>query len=172
MTYEDFLYLEGLVLVTVLLILFIAVPVLFLYWVSHMVYRVWRHRPLRGTVLRALAYLGTCVAGALYFWGCLYLLPDDKQSTQECQATVPPEFAGERLYYEISFVPLNSRCHVAGGDTYPLRTNKEHGIAAVPGYVNPVGILATVTALAAGAAVRRFPDEDPSVLEPADETTV
>jgi hypothetical protein len=167
-TYEDISLLEGYILVGIILVLTLTVPVLLLYTIGLVAYRSWKRRPPKGTLLRCLALLSTCAAATMYFWGCLHLVSDDRSADEICKANVPRELAGELIYYEISFIPLKNKCHVDNANTYDITKGTKNWNGVVPRYVNPSVAVAAGVAVVAFVTVRRFPDEDPSQIEPGE----
>jgi hypothetical protein len=170
-TYDERYAPQNYVLIGIMLALVITVPVLLLYTIGLVAYRSWKRRTLLGTALRCLGFLSICFAAFTYFWGCLSLIPDERSADELCRANVPPRLARNDKYYEVSFVPLKSKCRVKNGDTYDITGNPTKTSGVVPSYVNPAVAVATGVAIAAFVAVRRFPDEDPSQPEPAEGAT-
>lgn len=152
---------EQYLLVAVVLGGLIAVPILLVLTVVVVVRRLLRRRPARGTALRVAALLAACVAVATYSLGALYLASDESAAIARCQATVPTAYAGGRLTYDVSFIPLRGQCRVPGVGVFDTQGVSGNLFGPLPGYVNPTVAAATCLALALFIAVRRFPDGGP-----------
>jgi hypothetical protein len=89
-------------------------------------------------VVKGAAALAWACAVGMYGWGMLHLLMlDESNQALECAERLKSEQVKSVVGYEYSFLPLQFRCRVTGGQTYN---------AVVPGYVNPVAGVLGVTA--------------------------
>jgi hypothetical protein len=152
-------------LLAIVLICFIVVAILLVAAVVVVVRRLLRKRPARGTTLRAAALLAASVAVGSYAWGALHLTRDESGALSLCQATVPAARAGDKLTYDVSFVPLRGQCRVPGVGSFDTRGVSGNFGDPLPDYVNPTVAVATCLTFAFFIAVRRFPDDESSELK-------
>ncbi|MFD4525170.1 hypothetical protein ACFWP7_14865 [Streptomyces sp. NPDC058470] len=107
--------------------------------------RARRERTTRTVVRGAAVMAWACMAG-MYTWGMLHLLMlDESNQALACSERLSSAQVKSVDGYEYSFLPLQFRCRVTGGQTYA---------AVVPGYVNPVAGILGATAVALTFVVR------------------
>ncbi len=97
-------------------------------------------------VVKGVAALAWACTVGMYGWGVLHLLIlDESSQALACEKRLRSEQVKSVVGYEYSFLPLQFRCRVTGGQTYN---------AVVPGYVNSAAGVFGATAVVLTYAAR------------------